>query len=109
MNKNEFKLLLENWRKNLVVEGPDDVPEIDKDDLDFFSDNLFSDEENDAMSDYDAPSYSSDSEESIDGFSGMYPDDDTVPPPDESGYFDESDEDFGDVEYSIDDDILDDF
>jgi len=75
MKRNEFKLLLEDWKKNLIVESPDDVPSIDKDDLDYF----FSDEENSAMSDYDynTPTYSSDSEEHIDGFSGVYDDDPT--------------------------------
>ena len=105
MKRNEFKLLLEDWKKNFIVES---LPEISNDelknDLEFFDDGSFEEPGLDDLghpshmhsSDYDSqglslgsddlenPTYSSDSEEHIDGFSGMYPDDPTYTPGDVS-------------------------
>ena len=107
MKRNEFKLLLEDWKKNFIVES--DLPEISNDELEsdlegYFDDGSFEEPGLDDLghpshmhsSDYDSqglslgsddlenPTYSSDSEEHIDGFSGMYPDDPTYTPGDHS-------------------------
>lgn len=104
MKRNEFKLLIENWRKNFILES--EIPETSDDEIkqDYF--DYFNDESLDEpglgdldhpshmhSTDYDSldledlenpedPTYSSDSEEDIDGFSGMYPDDPTYTPGD---------------------------
>jgi len=108
MKRNEFKLLLEDWKKNFIVESglPPSNDEL-KDDLEgYFDDGSFEEPGLDDLghpshmhsSDYDSQglslgpndledsdsTYSSDSEEHIDGFSGMYPDDPTYTPGDYS-------------------------
>ena len=133
MKRNEFKLLIENWRKNFIIESPEDPygvqQPLDQDDLNFASDR---DEENtetltsgdfsdldsddkalarDDHSDYldssdDSLGHgghslpSSDSEEDIDGFSGIYDDDPTYTRGDHSsiGQDDESSIDISDIE-----------
>ena len=103
MKRNEFKLLIENWRKNFIVESG--IPktsdeEIKQDYFDYFNDGSLEEPGLDDLDhpshmhspDYDSldledlenPTYSSDSEEDIDGFSGMYPDDPTYTPGDYS-------------------------
>lgn len=88
MKRNEFKLLLEDWKRNFIVENEEnEIPvasnrEIAKDYFDYFNPDESFDEPGLDEPGLEDPSYSSDSEEDIDGFSGMYPDDPTYTPGD---------------------------
>ena len=143
MKRNEFKLLLEDWKKNFIVESPEDLYGLDQDDLDFAGDydgmdsdsvetmddmsmsGDFSDLDSDDMSfardghsdyldsgiDMGDSIYSSDSEEGINGFSGMYDDDPTYSAGDHSsiGGDDLDSEDIDDLLPEIDEMIDDDY
>ena len=112
MKRNEFKLLLEDWKKNFIAESPEDPhgvqQRLGQDDLAFASDYDYLDSDSvetmDDMytsgdfSDLDSDdksfardgvgsedeyrTYSIDDEEAINGFSGVYDDDPTYTPGD---------------------------
>ncbi len=122
MKRNEFKLLIENWKKNFITES--DLSEISDDELkgdleDYFDDGSFEEPRLDDLghpshihssddkfldSDIDKDdfesTYSSDSEEGINGFSGIYDDDPTYSAGDHSslGQDDENTIDISDIE-----------
>lgn len=130
MKRNEFKLLLEDWKKNFIVENEEnEIPvasdeEIARDYFNYFDrdgslekpglddlghpshmhspDDKFldSDMNKDDFENKDDPTHSSDSEEDIEGFSGMYPDDPTYSAGDHSslGQDDENTIDISDIE-----------
>ena len=132
MKRSEFKLLLEDWKKNFIAESPKDPygvqQPLDQDDLDFAGDydgmdsdsietmddmSMLDDDDkdlalgidhldsdDDSLKHYDHSLPSSDSEEGVDGFSGMYASDPTYSSGDYSsmGQDDENTIDISDIE-----------
>tara|TARA_B100001059_G_scaffold181387_1_gene182341 strand:- start:963 stop:1349 length:387 start_codon:yes stop_codon:yes gene_type:complete len=53
MKRNEFKLLIENWRKNFIVESPENPYSVqqtlDQDDLDYFASDYDDDLDQDSV------------------------------------------------------------